>query len=208
MKNINFILIVFIFTVVAFSNNVPDNITQLSLKALEGDLNFFNSKSFEKRKKIYGFNESTRISDLKVGTPVKVYSNFTEEFLDRSGNTPLNLSNYDYDWYCPVIENGEIRLFFIIKKQGNEWVIDNSGGLTTLATEWQKVIKSWPYSEGYNPVILLVCGYSYFHVPEKDDRNITLINTYNKPGLLAKKSSNNYGILKYEAVELKNIKRR
>lgn len=203
MKIIKLYLIVFIIVVSTFSNNVPDVITQLSLKALDGELHFFNSRSFEKRKKIYGFNEKTKVSDLKIGTPVKVYDNLSKDFISRTANSPLNLSNYEYEWYCPVLENDEIRLFFIINKKGNEWVIDNSGGLTTLATEWQLVLESWPYSKGYNPVIILVGGFSYFHVPEIDDRNITLIETFNSTKeTLAKKNNNKYKKLNYEAAEL------
>jgi hypothetical protein len=208
MKIINFSLIVFIFAISTFSNNVPDIITQLSLKALNGEVRFFNPKGFDKRKKMFGLKEETQVSDLRTGTPVKVYINLPVEFINKPANTPMDLSNYDYEWYCPVLENDEVKLFFIISKKDNVWTLVNTGGLTTLAAEWQLVLESWPYSEGYNPVIIYTCGLFYFHIPEIDDRNITLINTFNDARETLAKRHNKYKTLTYETKELNKFKGR
>lgn len=193
---INKLLLIFLVTIVpVFSSGVPDDVINLSKEVLTEEKSFFISPSFEKLKEQYGFKKETKVSDLVVGTPVKYFRLNSERI---SKDSSLNLEQYSYNWLCPVIEDNEIKMFVLIRKKNNEWKIANRGGFTLVAKEWNLVLDSWPYSEGYNPVIIDIGFNTYFHVPEVDSKNITKVETVRSQANALGKKAKIYKKLNYE----------
>jgi hypothetical protein len=205
---IKLLINIFCCILLVHADDVPDTVCQLALEAVSGKLSLFNESNFENRKTNFGFNKDTKVSDLKVGTPIKVYIANFQEFIADNNYTTDKLNCLPCNWYFPVIANGEIKVFFTIRKENNVWQPPTGYGKTLLAAEWNLINKSWPISMGYNPVMIqLVGSHHYLHIPEVDKTNLTYINTHRgtDKSLSKKMSSEYYTTLKHQASELRSL---
>ena len=161
--------------------------------------------NFESWKKQFGFDSSTRWSDLKAGIPVKVYQITGDSLLKMDENAPVSAIVKSIDmWEVPLLHNGKcITTFSIYKRpKDHKWGIFQFRGPRPV---WQKVRDAWQDSDGYHPIIIVNRGHRYYHVPEQNDSNLTPIerHTYSKLDQLA---DTNYKVLMPSRITLKIFK--
>ena len=156
---------------------VPPEVQKVIDETMSGQHALYD---FERYKVDLGFDSTTKLSDLRVGKPFKDYRLATDSIrtLDErkfDENIPVSaIVAPCRTWLVPVFLNDRcVRIFGVSKTNRKpEWHFSFSYG---CYPEWQKVIEAWPDSAGYHPIIihegLLIPR--FFHVPEKDDFNLT-----------------------------------
>lgn len=163
-------------------NRVPPEVLQVVNSALKGGEHSFFS-DFDILKVQFGFNKSTKLSDVKAGDPIRRYWLDPDSVKKNNETAPISslITLYDNDWEVPLLVDGKIVTFCeVVKNQssGWQWIIAGEGGWGGhfLAREWQKVIKKWPSSAGYHPVFVETGReHNFFYIPEKNDSNLTYL---------------------------------
>lgn len=142
------------------------------------------SMAFENGKTRYGFQTSDQISDVKLGTPFKIWEIAYTDILDYNSVDPIHSLvktstdqemdlSYELNtkWYYPILVKNEVRVFITIDKNGDKWIVDELGfhGLAKNIENVKKVYKDVTfYKFGPKP-------YFYFQVGAADSDNLTKI---------------------------------
>ena len=76
--------------------------------------------NFDQNKEGWGFNKTTKLSDVQPGKPFRVYTIQIDSLKKMDENTPVSLTIIPQDvWLVPLLENGEIISLFEITKNAN-----------------------------------------------------------------------------------------
>lgn len=150
---------------------VPPEVQKNIDETMNGQHGLYN---FEGNKAGLGFSSSTKLSDLKAGVPFKVYK-ISRDSLEKLGEnvSVSEIANPLPIWEVPVFQDGKCVTTFEVWKTPKkpQW---HAGIFNGCTPEWQKVIDAWPDSQGYHPIIIYMGSVpKYYHVPEKDDSNLT-----------------------------------
>lgn len=150
---------------------VPEEVQKFIDETMSGQHAMCN---FEESKVSFGFDRSTKLSDLKAGRPFKIYKLSIDSLLKKGENMPISSNIIEYaTWVVPVLLNGKcITTFEVIKTKKNPlW---HQGVFYGCSDTWQKLMEAWSESAGYHPVIIYATAWEmFFHIPEKDDYNLT-----------------------------------
>jgi hypothetical protein len=186
MKNVRLLVVLLAGAALAqqvskIDAGVPQAVQDLIHQAINGTEKT-SIIGFDRIKVRMGFDSSTRISDVKAGAPIRCYWLSQDSLMKAHDHTPVSalvvalIGQYE----VPLLAKGRIICFLDIVKDktfGEKWHLrgESSGGL--YAREWQKVIKTWPKSAGFNPVLVEApfLGKRFFHIPEKGDDNLTCL---------------------------------
>ena len=177
--------LLFIFGSIAEASNVPTDVGQAISEALKGKWVF---QSFEVNKRIWGFDSSTKLSDIKAGDPFQLFSISQMDFEEAKDDIPVDSLLKPGDWYAPLYVDGKLmQMVMLIGTHFGErekW----SAGIRSfgqLAKTWMQIKEVWPETKGYHPKLVLIsepmehnlCLY----IPEKGPHNLTIIgNLYMK----------------------------
>lgn len=155
----------------------PASIVQFVRECLTGNGNYCLG-GFESMKTSFGFDSTTKISDVKVGEPIGEYYIDRDSIHNAEENRPVSkFITRTNEWMVPLLENDKVICFYNITTN-NEGKVINDGplGSHTVAVEWQKMLEKWPQVRGYHPIIIdapTKVNRIYFHVPEHSDTNLT-----------------------------------
>lgn len=151
---------------------VPKEALKIAQKTLKSKTGYFGN--FDFKRKLFSFEESTSQSDLKLGTPFRLYHIDNDVLLNASRKTTVSsLCDTTVCWLFPVIEHDRMIIRIEVDNKHGKWEVGAIGG-TALMPEWQKISEAWSFDKGYHP-ILLEGSRLYFHVPEVDAYNLTTI---------------------------------
>jgi hypothetical protein len=187
MKKMLFVIAILTSSIFAqggskLDTQVPQEVRDLIHNAINGTENSSLS-DFNEWKVRMGFDSSTRVSDLKAGEPIKYYWLIGDSIARATEKTPISalvvpiIGQYD----VPLLVNGKIVAFLIYMKNktsGYKWELAGKSSGGRFAKEWEKVIKKWPKSSGYNPIIVQVLAVGqkrFFHIPERGEYNLTYL---------------------------------
>lgn len=160
---------------------VPPGVQKVINETMNGQHAF---RKFDKKKERLGFDNSTKLTDLKVGKPFKIYKLIVDSIKnldDKKFDEKISVSKMVDPleiWEVPVFLNGRcVWLFQVWKTKKNpKW---HPGISERCYPGWQKVIEAWPDSAGYHPLMIYLRSTpKYFHIPEKDDYNLTPLIRY------------------------------
>jgi len=172
----------FALQVSKIENRVPPEVQQVIDNALKGGPGS-GFAGFDEDKTEFGFSKSTKLSDVKAGTPVRKYWLNPDSIKKLDEGVPVSalLENLTNEWLVPLSVKGKIINFCTIVKNEtskNQWIMGGMGhdGGPFLARAWQKILKNWPNSAGYYPVFIETGRpRNFFYIPEKDDSNLTYL---------------------------------
>ncbi len=165
---------------------VPPEVQKVIDETMNGQHAFYN---FDRYKVDLGFDSSTRLTDLRAGKPFKLYKLIIDSIRsldDKQFNEKIPVSKMVTPcrtWLVPVFFHYTcVRLFGISKTNRKpQWHFSFSD---ECYPGWQKVIEAWPDSSGYHPTIIQQgSNPKFFHIPEKDDYNLTPLIRYRNDSL-------------------------
>lgn len=161
---------------------VPQEVTDLIHKALSDSEPHFRH-DFNNSKLMMGFDSLTKISDIRAGDPIRYCWILKDSLRKANENTPVSalLTSIIGEYEVPLLLKGKVIAFLLIEqdqKKGEKWQVTGECWGGRLAGEWQKVIRQWPISRGFTPVLVEISsigGKLFFYVPQKGDYNLTSI---------------------------------
>ncbi len=179
------VLIFLLFASLALAEQVPKEVQDLIHNAFTGTEKT-TLTDFNEWKVRMGFDSSTKISDILPGNPIKKYWIVKDSILNANENTPMSklmnpiIGEYEVPLFLKKNKDKIIAFLILMKNKNFEgkWHVAGESAGGRLATEWQRVIKKWPQSSGYNPAIIEVPGLGFkrfLHVPEKGEDNLTYL---------------------------------
>jgi hypothetical protein len=187
-------------------NQIPSEVQKIIDETMSGQNLLSN---FNYNKIGFGLDSSVKLSDLKAGDPVQCYYIHKDSLKKMDENVPVSsFAKVPDIWVVPVLINGKCFTTFEVgkTKKNPQWhATIFHGGHKGRNDDWQKVREAWPKSAGYNPIIIyLTLRYKCYHVPEKDDFNLTPLF---RPSFdsLARSADTSYGILMSSKKTLKYV---
>lgn len=123
-------------------------------------------------------SESLRTASL--GEPFREYQITLAALRNyHKGDTVESLLSERDLWHFPVLVNNEIKIMLWVGRRVKGANLEIAGwGGSNLVPEFDKIMRQWPKSKGYNPVFIEGAHYGWFFtIPEKDSYNLTLIPT-------------------------------
>lgn len=187
---------------------VPPEVQRIIEETMKGKHGLLNN--FDGNKISMGFDSSTKLSDLKAGEPVKVYKIFRTSLEKSDENIQISAIARRIDvWEVPVLIKDTCVTTFEVEKGvfNHRWGagVFNGRRKGQRYDEWQKVMEAWPKAKGYNPVIVYYGAWkTFFHVPEKDDANLTPL--MRQPyDVLSKKADTSYTVLMPSKIALQYL---
>lgn len=192
------LMVTVLFSVITAAQEPPAEVIQVALQALRGGKPFFSVKCFESEKSRYGFQSSTKVSDLKIGDPFRQFRCSSE--MNDTNFSFKSLEIMNYSWLCPVMENGQNMILMEVRNENGKWKVGGLFGANIIAYEWNFVCQAWPKSKGFHPVFVLGGFRAWFHVPEVDSLNLTHIRPvmYENGRRVENSSAIKYISLQYE----------
>jgi hypothetical protein len=168
-----------------FAAEAPTEINNAIKEALNGKGPIFNFKSFEMNKKIWGFDGTAKLSDIKAGAPFQIYTVTLEKFEYSEENAPVCSLITPGDWMVPLYVNGELMQTLLLISdhfgEKEKW----SAGVRSakgLAQAWEQIKNAWPERLGYHPEFIMIhhamVHKACFFVPEKGEDNLTVFGDY------------------------------
>jgi len=172
IKKIQLFLFLLAMVNICVGNTVPSEVVDAANKGLPGFLQTITSK-----KANYGFKSSDQ--NFVLAEPFELHM-ITPKALScfKPGDTVSKIVSKTGIWLFPVLVNGEYRSILTVDKMNNSWKAV-SLGRAPLARKLQLIRQTWPISKGYHPQLIVVYQATkyFFHVPEVDSTNITLISS-------------------------------
>lgn len=154
-----------------FAEAVPQEVTA----AAENGLHPFLQRIPPAELGHYGFTRDDALDRAYAGIPFKVYT-ITPSALShyKAGDTVSSLLSPTGMWYFPIMVNGDMRAVLTVDQLHGAWRAV-AIGKASLARELEEVVRQWPRSRGYEPLLVMVFqAQSYFFtVPQKDAYNLT-----------------------------------
>lgn len=168
-----------VMTLLLMSNlgaqTVPNEVQAIIQAALAGGNLMANFNTYKTE---MGFDKNTNLSDIQAADPIKLYTITYQQLLSYTNNVPIQTLLTDVQvWKIPFTVNGKYICFLDIAKVNNVWVPSTIGS-NPVARAWQQIIQSWPKQNGFNSIYIEVFGLGkmFFHIPEKDQYNLTELN--------------------------------
>lgn len=166
------ILIIFLCIASIFADTIP-----LGVKNVATSLAMLSTLADgTKKDQGLGVSKNAKLSDIKIGTPIQPY--IIDNKLLQSAvnlNSMRSLIKPGNGWYIPIIENDIIVSFLSVAYYKPDSVVTVGGGSSAFAKSWDVILKVWPKSSGYNPILVEIGMNGFFFIPEKGDSNLTRI---------------------------------
>jgi hypothetical protein len=135
--------------------------------------------------KEWGCSDGRVSACASLGKPFRLYRITPDAFSGYyKGNNVNSLVSSTDTWYFPVIIKDTIRLVLVASKQ---MLADGTSVVSVarppingvdLAKELDRVVRQWPKSEGYDPMLIEAMPGEYlFTVPKKGPHNLTPMAT-------------------------------
>ena len=160
------LLMIMIVVGLLYADQVPPEVQKIFNEVYSSwDSTFFNAKKGE-----WGFDGSTKLSEIKAGEPFRIYAIDLRTTQYSDSNTPISiLAKPGDDWAIPLLVNDVCKCFITVSsKQG--WHV---GNMWENMREWQKVREAWPSAKGYHPILIVAGFRNYVYVPEINEHNLT-----------------------------------
>lgn len=189
-----FLCIIILFSAVSMiaAQDVPPEVIEASKKGLPLFLNKIPNGALEK----FGFDNAVSLDQVRTGSPFKLFQ-ITPAALSsyRIGDTVHSVISKTQMWYFPIMIKDEIKAILVIDRMDDQWQAV-SLGYAVIARELNKVIRKWPKSSGYNPLLISVFQAKefLFNVPEINAYNLTSLTSI-KTGVETLKSDADYSSL-------------
>ena len=148
---------------------------------------------FNEFKTDFGFKSNTSLSNLSIGEPFKTFRLDYNALSNASNTTPVaTILAPSFVWSFPILEDGQMKMRIEIRNTNGNWERGTCGA-TWLMPEWQKITNIWTTADGFHPVLINTGMGLYFHVPEFDAFNLTLIKIKSDAnGIVLKKMSTSH----------------
>ena len=125
----------------------------------------------------YGFKPEDVLLDARLGTAMPVYMLTDKDCAEYQAGQPVKPLLKPADrWVFPVMMGDRVCCMVQVSFNGHNYI--PGGGNKTLAIAWNKIVQTWPASQGFHPQIVVnpnIPGY-YFTVPELPKQNVTDIS--------------------------------
>ena len=164
--------IIFLFVGVnSMAQEPPDDVHKVADDGLQSFLERIPKGSMEE----YGFAKDDNLDEAYLGGAFRLY-NISPEVLSmyKSNDSVSAIISETDTWYFLVTINNETKSILIVEKLNDEWKTVGLG-YSSLAKELDIILKQWPRSDGFNPLLIVVFqAQEYlFTIPEIDGYNLT-----------------------------------
>ena len=141
---------------------------------------------YEKNKIGWGFDSTTKLSDIRAGEPFQLFRIPQDKFEKANEKSPVDsLITPADDWLVPLYVQGKLMpsVLWIGTRfgWGDKWSAGIRSG-KSLIHGWEKIRSIWSEKAGYHPKFIAVeiplMAQACFFVPEKGDTNLTAIGAF------------------------------
>lgn len=170
-----------------FADEVPKEVQKVIDDLMAGKtdrLYVLSPQNFEERvnagikvKTLFGFDSTTKHSEIIVGKPIRMYSVGNSNIPDSIGDESSNIKGFKPTdvWVVPLLQGDKfVCRFEVEKKMDGHWGVGTIGGSRGIQII-QKILEAYPESEGYHPIFVQDQGLSYY-VPEIPGFSLTWVN--------------------------------
>lgn len=193
-----FILCLFVSSL--FADEIPPEITRITCELLKGQHFFI---AFENIKTKIGFNQSTKMSDVKAATPFQAYYIKSNYLNKNTASMPVNaIITPQEKWIVPLMIDNHIVCMFIITKIKGVWQAANIGS-QGFAQEWDQITSVWSIKKGYHPKPVYANEAVFFYIPEYSNNNLTTITPPENDKAFQYKKAGKYNALTSSETTLK-----
>jgi len=197
----------------AIAQEPPDGV----LKAANDGLMSFLEQIPKGAMQEYGFAKDDNLDEAYLGGAFRLHNISPEALSMYKSNDSVSAIISETDiWYFLVTINDATKSILIVEKFNSEWKTVGLG-YASLAKELSIILKQWPRSDGFNPLLIVVFqAQEYlFTIPAIDEYNLTpvlprhkavIADDYEKSALRSLKESPKYSELANVSNVVKRIK--